>query len=195
MSVAGISRASTRVSSLANGRVALSCAQGMERARPRARICLSLFQRLNQRLSVIPERGILVVPPPPIRASQRPRALRNGKIETARRQCRTTANCWPSPMHRGERAEQSAPASVSVRRFRSNGAAFDVEIAGSRRQNPACHHDQVFRRCLRISAPPSSTSSTSRSHLSKVLHPGRGAIPPDPCAISEHDGAATHGRQ
>jgi HAE1 family hydrophobic/amphiphilic exporter-1 len=140
MTIAGISALDSS-SSLANAGVAyLILKEWSERGK--GEDLLSLFNGLNQRLSVIPEARILVVPPPPIQGIGNAAGfamqveLRDGNADYAKLQAITNA-----VVANGQ--TQSALQRVSSS-FRSMVPQFDVEIDRVKTQTMHVTTDQVF---------------------------------------------------
>jgi HAE1 family hydrophobic/amphiphilic exporter-1 len=141
MTIAGIS-ALDNSSSLANAGVAyLILKEWSERGA--GEDLLSLFNGLNQRLSVIPEARILVVPPPPIQGIGNAAGfamqveLRDGNSDYGKLQAVTNAI-----VANGQ--TQSALQRVSSS-FRSMVPQFDVEIDRVKTQTLHVTTDQVFQ--------------------------------------------------
>src|ERR1700710_2570125 len=141
ISIAGIS-ALDNSSSLANAGVAyLVLKEWSERGK--GEDLLSLFNGLNQRLSVIPEARILVVPPPPIQGIGNAAGfamqgeLRDGNADYGKLQAVTNAI-----VANGQ--TQSALQRVSSS-FRSMVPQFDVEIDRVKTQTLHVTTDQVFQ--------------------------------------------------
>jgi HAE1 family hydrophobic/amphiphilic exporter-1 len=141
MTIAGIS-ALDASSSLANAGVAyLVLKEWSERGK--GEDLLSLFTGLNQRLSVIPEAQILVIPPPPIQGIGNAAGfamqieLRDGNSDFAKLQAITNAM-----IANGQ--TQSALQRVSSP-FRSMVPQFDVEIDRIKTQTMHVTTDQVFQ--------------------------------------------------
>jgi HAE1 family hydrophobic/amphiphilic exporter-1 len=141
MTIAGISALDSS-SSLANAGVAyLILKEWSERGR--GEDLLSLFNGLNQRLSVIPEARILVVPPPPIQGIGNAAGfamqveLRDGNADYGKLQAVTNAI-----VANGQ--TQSALQRVSSS-FRSMVPQFDVEIDRVKTQTLHVTTDQVFQ--------------------------------------------------
>jgi HAE1 family hydrophobic/amphiphilic exporter-1 len=140
MTIAGISALDSS-SSLANAGVAyLVLKEWSERGK--GEDLLSLFTGLNQRLSVIPEARILVVPPPPIQGIGNAAGfamqveLRDGNADYGKLQAVTNAM-----VANGQ--TQSALQRVSSS-FRSMVPQFDVEIDRVKTQTMHVTTDQVF---------------------------------------------------
>jgi len=140
MTIAGISALDSS-SSLANAGVAyLMLKEWSERGK--GEDLLSLFTGLNQRLSVIPEARILVVPPPPIQGIGNAAGfamqveLRDGNADYGKLQAVTNAI-----VANGQ--TQSALQRVSSS-FRSMVPQFDVEIDRVKTQTMHVTTDQVF---------------------------------------------------
>ena len=140
MTIAGISALDSS-SSLANAGVAyLILKEWSERGK--GEDLLSLFTGLNQRLSVIPEARILVVPPPPIQGIGNAAGfamqveLRDGNADYGKLQAVTNAI-----VANGQ--TQSALQRVSSS-FRSMVPQFDVEIDRVKTQTMHVTTDQVF---------------------------------------------------
>ena len=141
MTIAGISALDSS-SSLANAGVAyLILKEWSERGK--GEDLLSLFNGLNQRLSVIPEARILVVPPPPIQGIGNAAGfamqveLRDGNADYGKLQAITNAM-----VANGQ--TQSALQRVSSS-FRSMVPQFDVEIDRVKTQTMHVTTDQVFQ--------------------------------------------------
>ena len=141
MTIAGISALDSS-SSLANAGVAyLILKEWSERGT--GEDLLSLFNGLNQRLSVIPEARILVVPPPPIQGIGNAAGfamqveLRDGNADYGKLQAVTNAI-----VANGQ--TQSALQRVSSS-FRSMVPQFDVEIDRVKTQTLHVTTDQVFQ--------------------------------------------------
>jgi HAE1 family hydrophobic/amphiphilic exporter-1 len=141
MTIAGISALDSS-SSLANAGVAyLVLKEWSERGT--GEDLLSLFNGLNQRLSVIPEARILVVPPPPIQGIGNAAGfamqveLRDGNADYGKLQAITNAM-----VANGQ--TQSALQRVSSS-FRSMVPQFDVEIDRVKTQTMHVTTDQVFQ--------------------------------------------------
>jgi HAE1 family hydrophobic/amphiphilic exporter-1 len=141
MTIAGISALDSS-SSLANAGVAyLILKEWSERGQ--GEDLLSLFNGLNQRLSVIPEARILVVPPPPIQGIGNAAGfamqveLRDGNADYGKLQAVTNAI-----VANGQ--TQSALQRVSSS-FRSMVPQFDVEIDRIKTQTLHVTTDQVFQ--------------------------------------------------
>jgi hydrophobic/amphiphilic exporter-1 (mainly G- bacteria), HAE1 family len=141
MTIAGISALDSS-SSLANAGVAyLVLKEWSERGK--GEDLLSLFNGLNQRLSVIPEARILVVPPPPIQGIGNAAGfamqveLRDGNADYGKLQAVTNAM-----VANGQ--TQSALQRVSSS-FRSMVPQFDVEIDRVKTQTMHVTTDQVFQ--------------------------------------------------
>jgi HAE1 family hydrophobic/amphiphilic exporter-1 len=141
MTIAGISALDSS-SSLANAGVAyLVLKEWSERGK--GEDLLSLFNGLNQRLSVIPEARILVVPPPPIQGIGNAAGfamqveLRDGNADYGKLQAVTNAM-----VANGQ--TQSALQRVSSS-FRSTVPQFDVEIDRIKTQTVHVTTDQVFQ--------------------------------------------------
>jgi len=141
MTIAGISALDSS-SSLANAGVAyLILKEWSERGK--GEDLLSLFNGLNQRLSVIPEARILVVPPPPIQGIGNAAGfamqveLRDGNSDYGKLQAVTNAI-----VANGQ--TQSALQRVSSS-FRSMVPQFDVEIDRVKTQTMHVTTDQVFQ--------------------------------------------------
>jgi HAE1 family hydrophobic/amphiphilic exporter-1 len=141
MTIAGISALDSS-SSLANAGVAyLILKEWSERGK--GEDLLSLFTGLNQRLSVIPEARILVVPPPPIQGIGNAAGfamqveLRDGNADYGKLQAVTNAI-----VANGQ--TQSALQRVSSS-FRSMVPQFDVEIDRIKTQTLHVTTDQVFQ--------------------------------------------------
>jgi HAE1 family hydrophobic/amphiphilic exporter-1 len=141
MTIAGISALDSS-SSLANAGVAyLVLKEWSERGK--GEDLLSLFNGLNQRLSVIPEARILVVPPPPIQGIGNAAGfamqveLRDGNADYGKLQAITNAM-----VANGQ--TQSALQRVSSS-FRSMVPQFDVEIDRIKTQTLHVTTDQVFQ--------------------------------------------------
>jgi HAE1 family hydrophobic/amphiphilic exporter-1 len=141
MTIAGIS-ALDNSSSLANAGVAyLVLKEWSERGK--GEDLLSLFNGLNQRLSVIPEARILVVPPPPIQGIGNAAGfamqieLRDGNSDFGKLQAVTN-----TIVANGQ--TQSALQRVSSS-FRSTVPQFDVEIDRVKTQTLHVTTDQVFQ--------------------------------------------------
>jgi HAE1 family hydrophobic/amphiphilic exporter-1 len=141
MTIAGIS-ALDNSSSLANAGVAyLVLKEWSERGK--GEDLLSLFNGLNERLSVIPEARILVVPPPPIQGIGNAAGfamqveLRDGNADFGKLQAVTNA-----VVANGQ--TQSALQRVSSS-FRSMVPQFDVEIDRIKTQTLHVTTDQVFQ--------------------------------------------------
>jgi HAE1 family hydrophobic/amphiphilic exporter-1 len=141
MTIAGISALDSS-SSLANAGVAyLVLKEWSERGT--GEDLLSLFNGLNQRLSVIPEARILVVPPPPIQGIGNAAGfamqveLRDGNADYGKLQAVTNAI-----VANGQ--TQSALQRVSSS-FRSTVPQFDVEIDRIKTQTLHVTTDQVFQ--------------------------------------------------
>jgi HAE1 family hydrophobic/amphiphilic exporter-1 len=141
MTIAGISALDSS-SSLANAGVAyLVLKEWSERGT--GEDLLSLFNGLNQRLSVIPEARILVVPPPPIQGIGNAAGfamqveLRDGNADYGKLQAVTNAI-----VANGQ--TQSALQRVSSS-FRSMVPQFDVEIDRIKTQTLHVTTDQVFQ--------------------------------------------------
>jgi HAE1 family hydrophobic/amphiphilic exporter-1 len=141
MTIAGISALDSS-SSLANAGVAyLILKEWSERGK--GEDLLSLFNGLNQRLSVIPEARILVVPPPPIQGIGNAAGfamqveLRDGNSDYGKLQAITNAM-----VANGQ--TQSALQRVSSS-FRSMVPQFDVEIDRIKTQTLHVTTDQVFQ--------------------------------------------------
>jgi HAE1 family hydrophobic/amphiphilic exporter-1 len=141
MTIAGISALDSS-SSLANAGVAyLVLKEWSERGK--GEDLLSLFNGLNQRLSVIPEARILVVPPPPIQGIGNAAGfamqveLRDGNADYGKLQAVTNAI-----VANGQ--TQSALQRVSSS-FRSMVPQFDVEIDRIKTQTLHVTTDQVFQ--------------------------------------------------
>jgi HAE1 family hydrophobic/amphiphilic exporter-1 len=140
MTIAGISALDSS-SSLANAGVAyLILKEWSERGK--GEDLLSLFNELNQRLSVIPQARILVVPPPPIQGIGNAAGfamqveLRDGNADYGKLQAITNAM-----VANGQ--TQSALQRVSSS-FRSMVPQFDVEIDRVKTQTMHVTTDQVF---------------------------------------------------
>jgi hydrophobic/amphiphilic exporter-1 (mainly G- bacteria), HAE1 family len=141
MTIAGISALDSS-SSLANAGVAyLVLKEWSERGK--GEDLLSLFTGLNQRLSVIPEARILVVPPPPIQGIGNAAGfamqieLRDGNADYGKLQAITNAM-----VANGQ--TQSALQRVNSS-FRSMVPQFDVEIDRVKTQTMHVTTDQVFQ--------------------------------------------------
>jgi HAE1 family hydrophobic/amphiphilic exporter-1 len=141
MTIAGISALDSS-SSLANAGVAyLILKEWSERGK--GEDLLSLFNGLNQRLSVIPEARILVVPPPPIQGIGNAAGfamqveLRDGNADYGKLQAITNAM-----VANGQ--TQSALQRVNSS-FRSMVPQFDVEIDRVKTQTMHVTTDQVFQ--------------------------------------------------
>jgi HAE1 family hydrophobic/amphiphilic exporter-1 len=141
MTIAGISALDSS-SSLANAGVAYLVLKEWS-ARGPGEDLLSLFNGLNQRLSVIPEARILVVPPPPIQGIGNAAGfamqveLRDGNADYGKLQAVTNAI-----VANGQ--TQSALQRVSSS-FRSMVPQFDVEIDRVKTQTLHVTTDQVFQ--------------------------------------------------
>jgi HAE1 family hydrophobic/amphiphilic exporter-1 len=140
MTIAGISALDSS-SSLANAGVAYLILKEWSERGPGEDL-LSLFNGLNQRLSVIPEARILVVPPPPIQGIGNAAGfamqveLRDGNADYGKLQAITNAM-----VANGQ--TQSALQRVSSS-FRSMVPQFDVEIDRVKTQTLHVTTDQVF---------------------------------------------------
>ncbi|HKS17743.1 MAG TPA: multidrug efflux RND transporter permease subunit [Bradyrhizobium sp.] len=140
MTIAGIS-ALDNSSSLANAGVAYLVLKEWSR-RGAGEDLLSLFNGLNQRLSVIPEARILVIPPPPIQGIGNAAGfamqveLRDGNSDFGKLQAVTNAMVAAGQ-------SQSALQRVSSS-FRSMVPQFDVEIDRVKTQTMHVTTDQVF---------------------------------------------------
>jgi HAE1 family hydrophobic/amphiphilic exporter-1 len=140
MTIAGISALDSS-SSLANAGVAYLVLKEWSERGPGEDL-LSLFNGLNQRLSVIPEARILVVPPPPIQGIGNAAGfamqveLRDGNADYGKLQAITNAM-----VANGQ--TQSALQRVSSS-FRSMVPQFDVEIDRVKTQTMHVTTDQVF---------------------------------------------------
>jgi HAE1 family hydrophobic/amphiphilic exporter-1 len=141
MTIAGISALDSS-SSLANAGVAYLVLKEWSERGPGEDL-LSLFNGLNQRLSVIPEARILVVPPPPIQGIGNAAGfamqveLRDGNADYGKLQAVTNAI-----VANGQ--TQSALQRVSSS-FRSMVPQFDVEIDRIKTQTLHVTTDQVFQ--------------------------------------------------
>src|SRR5882762_8894087 len=141
MTIAGIS-ALDNSSSLANAGVAYLVLKEWSERGPGEDL-LSLFNGLNQRLSVIPEARILVVPPPPIQGIGNAAGfamqveLRDGNADFGKLQAVTN-----TIVANGQ--TQSALQRVSSS-FRSMVPQFDVEIDRVKTQTLHVTTDQVFQ--------------------------------------------------
>jgi HAE1 family hydrophobic/amphiphilic exporter-1 len=141
MTIAGISALDSS-SSLANAGVAYLILKEWSERGPGEDL-LSLFTGLNQRLSVIPEARILVVPPPPIQGIGNAAGfamqveLRDGNADYGKLQAVTNAI-----VANGQ--TQSALQRVSSS-FRSMVPQFDVEIDRVKTQTLHVTTDQVFQ--------------------------------------------------
>jgi HAE1 family hydrophobic/amphiphilic exporter-1 len=141
MTIAGISALDSS-SSLANAGVAYLVLKEWSERGPGEDL-LSLFNGLNQRLSVIPEARILVVPPPPIQGIGNAAGfamqveLRDGNADYGKLQAVTNAI-----VANGQ--TQSALQRVSSS-FRSMVPQFDVEIDRVKTQTLHVTTDQVFQ--------------------------------------------------
>jgi HAE1 family hydrophobic/amphiphilic exporter-1 len=141
MTIAGISALDSS-SSLANAGVAYLVLKEWSERGPGEDL-LSLFNGLNQRLSVIPEARILVVPPPPIQGIGNAAGfamqveLRDGNADYGKLQAITNAM-----VANGQ--TQSALQRVSSS-FRSMVPQFDVEIDRIKTQTLHVTTDQVFQ--------------------------------------------------
>jgi HAE1 family hydrophobic/amphiphilic exporter-1 len=141
MTIAGISALDSS-SSLANAGVAYLILKEWSERGPGEDL-LSLFNGLNQRLSVIPEARILVVPPPPIQGIGNAAGfamqveLRDGNADYGKLQAVTNAI-----VANGQ--TQSALQRVSSS-FRSMVPQFDVEIDRVKTQTLHVTTDQVFQ--------------------------------------------------
>jgi HAE1 family hydrophobic/amphiphilic exporter-1 len=141
MTIAGISALDSS-SSLANAGVAYLVLKEWRERGPGEDL-LSLFNGLNQRLSVIPEARILVVPPPPIQGIGNAAGfamqveLRDGNADYGKLQAVTNAI-----VANGQ--TQSALQRVSSS-FRSMVPQFDVEIDRVKTQTLHVTTDQVFQ--------------------------------------------------
>jgi hydrophobic/amphiphilic exporter-1 (mainly G- bacteria), HAE1 family len=140
MTIAGIS-ALDASSSLANAGVAYLVLTEWSKRGPGEDL-LSLFNGLNQRLSVIPEARILVVPPPPIQGIGNAAGfamqveLRDGTSDFSKLQAVTNAMVASGQ-------SQSALQRVSSS-FRSMVPQFDIEIDRIKTQTMHVTTDQVF---------------------------------------------------
>src|SRR3954464_3225435 len=140
MTIAGISALDSS-SSLANAGVAYLILKEWSERGPGEDL-LSLFNGLNQRLSVIPEARILVVPPPPIQGIGNAAGfamqveLRDGNADYGKLQAVTNAI-----VANGQ--TQSALQRVSSS-FRSMVPQFDVEIDRIKTQTLHVTTDQIF---------------------------------------------------
>jgi HAE1 family hydrophobic/amphiphilic exporter-1 len=141
MTIAGIS-ALDASSSLANAGVAYLVLTEWSKRGPGEDL-LSLFNGLNQRLSVIPEARILVVPPPPIQGIGNAAGfamqveLRDGTSDFSKLQAVTNAMVASGQ-------SQSALQRVSSS-FRSMVPQFDIEIDRIKTQTMHVTTDQVFQ--------------------------------------------------
>ena len=141
MTIAGISALNSS-SSLANAGVAYLVLKEWSERGPGEDL-LSLFNGLNQRLSVIPEARILVVPPPPIQGIGNAAGfamqieLRDGNADYGKLQAVTNAI-----VANGQ--TQSALQRVNSS-FRSTVPQFDVEIDRIKTQTLHVTTDQVFQ--------------------------------------------------
>jgi HAE1 family hydrophobic/amphiphilic exporter-1 len=141
MTIAGISALDSS-SSLANAGVAYLVLKEWSERGPGEDL-LSLFNGLNQRLSVIPEARILVVPPPPIQGIGNAAGfamqveLRDGNADYGKLQAVTNAI-----VANGQ--TQSALQRVNSS-FRSTVPQFDVEIDRIKTQTLHVTTDQVFQ--------------------------------------------------
>jgi HAE1 family hydrophobic/amphiphilic exporter-1 len=141
MTIAGISALDSS-SSLANAGVAYLILKEWSERGPGEDL-LSLFTGLNQRLSVIPEARILVVPPPPIQGIGNAAGfamqveLRDGNADYGKLQAITN-----TIVANGQ--TQSALQRVSSS-FRSTVPQFDVEIDRVKTQTLHVTTDQVFQ--------------------------------------------------
>jgi len=141
MTIAGISALDSS-SSLANAGVAYLILKEWSERGPGEDL-LSLFNGLNQRLSVIPEARILVVPPPPIQGIGNAAGfamqveLRDGNADYGKLQAVTN-----TIVANGQ--TQSALQRVSSS-FRSTVPQFDVEIDRVKTQTLHVTTDQVFQ--------------------------------------------------
>jgi HAE1 family hydrophobic/amphiphilic exporter-1 len=141
MTIAGISALDSS-SSLANAGVAYLVLKEWSERGPGEDL-LSLFNGLNQRLSVIPEARILVVPPPPIQGIGNAAGfamqveLRDGNADYGKLQAVTNAIVASGQT-------QSALQRVSSS-FRSMVPQFDVEIDRIKTQTLHVTTDQVFQ--------------------------------------------------
>jgi HAE1 family hydrophobic/amphiphilic exporter-1 len=141
MTIAGISALDSS-SSLANAGVAYLILKEWSERGPGEDL-LSLFNGLNQRLSVIPEARILVVPPPPIQGIGNAAGfamqveLRDGNADYGKLQAVTS-----TIVANGQ--TQSALQRVSSS-FRSMVPQFDVEIDRVKTQTLHVTTDQVFQ--------------------------------------------------
>ena len=141
MTIAGISALDSS-SSLANAGVAYLVLKEWSERGPGEDL-LSLFNGLNQRLSVIPEARILVVPPPPIQGIGNAAGfamqveLRDGNADYGKLQAVTN-----TIVANGQ--TQSALQRVSSS-FRSTVPQFDVEIDRVKTQTLHVTTDQVFQ--------------------------------------------------
>ena len=141
MTIAGISALDSS-SSLANAGVAYLVLKEWSERGPGEDL-LSLFNGLNQRLSVIPEARILVVPPPPIQGIGNAAGfamqieLRDGNADYGKLQAVTNAI-----VANGQ--TQSALQRINSS-FRSTVPQFDVEIDRIKTQTLHVTTDQVFQ--------------------------------------------------
>ena len=140
MTIAGIS-ALDNSSSLANAGVAYLVLKEWSR-RGAGEDLLSLYNGLNQRLSVIPEARILVIPPPPIQGIGNAAGfamqveLRDGNADFGKLQAITNAMVAAGQ-------SQSALQRVSSS-FRASVPQFDIEIDRIKTQTMHVTTDQVF---------------------------------------------------
>ena len=186
MTIAGIS-ALDDSSSLANAGVAYLVLKEWSKRGPGEDL-LSLFNNLNQKLSVIEEARILVVPPPPIQGiGNAGRLCHAGR--TARRQRPTSASCRPSPTPSWRTAQsQSALQRVNTS-FRVEVPQFDIEVDRIKAQTLHVTTDQVFQTLsLLYRLVLRQPVQQIRPHL-PGLCPGRCAISPDHARHRKPDGA------
>ena len=190
IAIAGIS-ALDNCSSLANAGVAYLILKEWS-ARGPGEDLRSLFVGLNEKLSVIQEARILVIPPPPIQGIGNAAGfamqvqLRDGNSDFGKLQAITGAIV----------ANAADAKRAAARQFvvPLDGAAVRRRGRPDQDPDPACHHrpdllDAVLLHGFDLRQPVQQV----RPHL-PGLRPGRCAVPPDPARHRKPDGAQQPGR-
>ena len=185
MTIAGIS-ALDASSSLANAGVAYLVLTEWSKRGPGEDL-LSLFNDLNQKLSVIEEARILVVPPPPIQGIGNAAGfamqveLRDGNSDFGKLQAITN-----TIVANGQ--SQSALQRVSSS-FRSMVPQFDIEIDRIKTQTLHVTTDQIFQTLSSYMGASFVNQFNKFGRTFQVYTQADCAIPPDHARYRKHDGA------
>ena len=185
MTIAGISALDSS-SSLANAGVAYLVLTEWSKRGPGEDL-LSLFNNLNQKLSVIEEARILVVPPPPIQGIGNAAGfamqieLRDGNSDFGKLQAITNAMVAAGQ-------SQSALQRVSSS-FRATVPQFDIEIDRIKTQTMKVTTDQVFQTLSSYMGASFVNQFNKFGRTFQVYAQADAQGPPDRSRHRKHDGA------